>query len=340
MTTATMLEHQQPGHVTIFGPDFPFAYDDWLSHPAGLGSVPDSAHGATVAVVGAGLAGLVAAHELMEFGLRPVVYEPTRVGGRLRSHEFEGAEGIVAELGGMRFPISGTSFFHYVNRVGLSTVPFPNPLTEAAGTTVVDMGGRAVQGRTLGDLPWEYTEIAEAWDEALEQIGFGGLQDAIKARDVGALKRLWNELVPEWDGRTFYDFVATAECFAKLPFRYREMFGLVGFGTGGWDSDFPNSMLEILRVVITNCDTDQRLIVGGAEQLPRRIWTLPVSERSPWPAGTTLESLHRGVPRPGVAAIHRHDGDRFLIRDRWGTCTAASRGRGWQPSTGTTATGS
>ena len=124
--------------------------------------------------------------------------------------------------------------------------------------------------------------------------------------------------MPLWDGRTFYDFVATSACFAKLPFRYREMFGLVGFGTGGWDSDFPNSMLEILRVVITNCDTDQRLIVGGAERLPRGLWTLPVSERSPWPAGTTLESLHGGVPRPGVAAIRRRGGG-FVLRDRWGT---------------------
>ena len=26
--------------ITIFGPDFPFAYDDWLRHPAGLGTVP------------------------------------------------------------------------------------------------------------------------------------------------------------------------------------------------------------------------------------------------------------------------------------------------------------
>ena len=99
MTTATMLEHQQPGRVTIFGPDFPFAYDDWLSHPAGLGSVPPEAHGATVAVVGAGLAGLVAAHELMELGLRPVVYEPTRVGGRLRSHEFAWARRPLREAG-------------------------------------------------------------------------------------------------------------------------------------------------------------------------------------------------------------------------------------------------
>ncbi len=305
MTIATMLEHQLPGRVTVFGPDFPFAYDDWLHHPAGLGSVPASAHGATVAVVGAGIAGLVAAYELMELGLRPVVYEPTRIGGRLRSHEFEGADGIVAELGGMRFPVSGTSFFHYADRVGLASAPFPNPLTEAAGSTVIDIAGQTFHGRTLSELPPEFAEVAVAWEEALEQIGFGALQDAIRARDVDTLKKRWNELVPLWDGRTFYDFVATSACFAKLPFRYREMFGLVGFGTGGWDSDFPNSMLEILRVVITNCDTDQRLIVGGAERLPRGLWTLPVSERSPWPPGTTLESLHGGVPRPGVAAIRR-----------------------------------
>ncbi len=101
------------GPVTIFGPDFPFAYDDWLRHPAGLATVPESAHGATVAIVGAGLAGMVAAYELMDIGLRPVVYEAGGIGGRLRSHEFEGADGIIAELGGMRFPVSGTSFFHY-----------------------------------------------------------------------------------------------------------------------------------------------------------------------------------------------------------------------------------
>ena len=312
-----MSESLRP--VTMFGPDFPFPYDDWLRHPAGLGSLPEASHGATVAVVGAGLAGMVAAYELMELGLRPVVYEAERIGGRLRSHEFEGADGIVAELGGMRFPVSGTSFFHYADVLGLASAPFPNPLTEAAGSTVIDIGGQTYHGRTLAELPAEFAEIARAWDEALEEIGFTGLQDAIRARDTGRLKQLWNELVPLWDGRTFYDFVSASAAFSKLPFRYRELFGLVGFGTGGWDSDFPNSMLEILRVVVTDCDTDQQLIVGGAEQLPRGLWTLPVSERSPWPAGTSLASLHGRVPRAGVAAIRRqHDGT-FLVRDRWGT---------------------
>src|SRR5450756_15379 len=316
------MSGSSPGPVTIFGPDFPFAYDDWLRHRAGLGRLPESARGATVAVVGAGLAGMVAAYELMELGLRPVVYESARIGGRLHSHRFEGADGVVAELGGMRFPVSGTSFFHYASRLELTSAPFPNPLTAAAGTTVIDIAGRTFRGRTLSELPPEFGEVARAWDEALEEIGFSALQDAIRVRDADTLKQLWDELVPLWDGRTFYDFIATSRAFSKLPFRYREMFGLAGFGTGGWDSDFPNSMLEILRVVVTNCDTDQQLILGGVEQLPRGLWTLPVGERSPWPAGTTLASLHGGVPRPGVVAIRRGDGGTFSVRDRWGTSRA------------------
>jgi len=306
----------------MFGPDFPFAYDEWLTHPAGLGELPAEAHGAEVAIIGAGLAGMVAAYELMELGLRPVVYEPGRIGGRLRSHRFAGADhpgGPVAELGGMRFPVSGTGFFHYADRVGLRSRPFPNPLTPAAGSTVIDIAGRTHYARTLADLPTEFAEVAAAWETALEEIGFSEIQAALRERDTLTLKKRWDELVPEWDGRTFYDFVACSEAFSRLPFRAREMFGLVGFGTGGWDSDFPNSMLEILRVVLTECDTDQRLIVGGAELLPRGLWELPVSERSPWPAGTTLASLHGGVPRPGVAALSKRADGAYDVRDRWGT---------------------
>src|SRR5271154_249692 len=156
------MSQSPTGPVTIFGHDFPFAYDDWLRHPAGLGTVPESSHEATVAVVGAGLAGMVAAYELMELGLRPVVYEAGRIGGRLRSHQFEGAEGVIAELGGMRFPVSGTSFFHYASRLGLTSAPFPNPLTEAAGTTVIDIAGQTYHGQTLDELPPEFAEVARA----------------------------------------------------------------------------------------------------------------------------------------------------------------------------------
>lgn len=41
----------------------------------------------------------------------------------------------------MRFPVSSSAFFHYVDALGLRSRPFPNPLTEAAGSTVIDLGG-------------------------------------------------------------------------------------------------------------------------------------------------------------------------------------------------------
>lgn len=305
-----------PRPVTAFGPDFPFPYDDWLAHPAGLGRVPPDRFGTEVAVVGAGIAGLVAAYELMRMGLRPVVYESSHLGGRLRSQAFEGADGIVAELGGMRFPRSSTAFHHYVDLLGLDTAPFPNPLTPAAHSTVIDLHGRSYYGRTLEDLPPFFTEVADAWASALEQgAGFSAVQEAIRARDTATLKRLWNELVPVWDDRTFYDFVSASTAFSELSFAHREAFGQVGFGTGGWDSDFPNSMLEILRVVTTACDEDQLLVVGGVEQVPQGLWRRAPDDAAHWPAGTSLASLHGGGTRPGVARIHRVDADTIRVTD-------------------------
>jgi lysine 2-monooxygenase len=305
--------------VTIFGPDFPFPFDDWIAHPAGLGSIPAARHGDEVAIVGAGISGLVAAYELMKLGLRPVVYEASKMGGRLRSQAFEGGQGVVAELGGMRFPVSSTAFYHYVNLLGLATQPFPNPLTPASGSTVVDLEGKTHYAQTLADLPPLFAEVAQAWSQALEEgARFADVQAAIRARDVPRLKALWNALVPLWDDRTFYDFVASSKAFSRLSFQHREVFGQVGFGTGGWDSDFPNSMLEIFRVVMTNCDEQQRLVVGGVEQVPLGIWAHAPARMAHWPAGTTLASLHSGAPRPGVARIARAADGRIAVTDRWG----------------------
>ncbi|CAG8869902.1 Tryptophan 2-monooxygenase [Pseudomonas fluorescens] len=305
--------------VTMFGPDFPFAFDSWLEHPAGLGSIPVERLGEEVAIVGAGIAGLVAAYELMKLGLKPVVYEASKLGGRLRSQAFNGTDGIVAELGGMRFPVSSTAFYHYVDKLGLETRPFPNPLTCASPSTVIDLEGQTWYAETAADLPAVFAEVANAWADALEdRAQFSDIQKAIRERDVARLKSLWDTLVPLWDDRTFYDFVATSKAFANLSFLHREVFGQVGFGTGGWDSDFPNSMLEILRVVLTNCDDHQHLVVGGVEQVPQGIWRHAPERCAHWPAGTSLKSLHNGAPRPGVKGIARAADGRLTVTDNWG----------------------
>ncbi|MFR9754388.1 flavin monoamine oxidase family protein [Streptomyces sp. TR06-5] len=305
---------EQP--LTMFGPDFPFAYDDFLAHPAGIGAVPATEHGTEVAVIGGGLSGIVAAYELMKMGLKPVVHEADRIGGRLRTDRFEGCDGdLTAEMGAMRFPPSSTAFQHYVDLADLRTTPFPNPLAPDTPSTVVDLKGESHYARTLDDLPEVYHQVMEAWNACLEEgADFSDMQQAIRERDVPRIREIWAQLVEKLDNQTFYGFLCDSPSFSS--FRHREIFGQVGFGTGGWDTDFPNSILEILRVVYTGADDDHRGIVGGSQQLPERLWEREPAKIVHWPHGTSLASLHDGGrPRPAVTRLHRTAGDRITVTD-------------------------
>lgn len=305
--------------LSAFGPDFPFSFDRWLADADELGVVPAENHGAEVAVVGAGMSGLVAAYELMRMGLRPVIYEAGRLGGRLRSEPFGAAPDVLAELGGMRFPVTGRALFHYIDLCRLETRPFPNPLTEAAGSTVIDLEGTSHYARTIDDLPPLFREVSEAWRASLEnEARLSEIRQAMSDRDPARVHELWDPLVETWDDRTFYDFIATAEPFCNLSYRHREVFGQVGFGTGGWDSDFPNTMLEVLRVAVSGFDDNQRFIVAGAEQLPRRLWEHQPRTLAHWATGTSLARLHKGAPRPGVARLVRNENGTIAVTDRWG----------------------
>jgi tryptophan 2-monooxygenase len=308
--------------ATMFGPDFPFPYDDFLKNPAGLGAIPPETHGSEVAIIGAGIAGITAAYELMKLGLKPVIYEADRIGGRLRSQPFTDGDGAFAELGAMRFPPSSTALFHYLNLTGLQTKPFPNPLTEAAHSTLIELGGQEYYARRATDLPIIFQDVEKAWQNALDEgAHFAALHAAILSRSAGAIKSIWNPLVTRLDEESFYGFVAKSTAFKRLGFRAREIFGQVGFGTGGWDTDYPNSILEILRVVATGADEDHQSVIGGIEQLPRRLWThAPVCAH--WPAGTSLATLHGNTPRPAVAKIAPAPGHKFLIIDRYGNGAA------------------
>ncbi|WP_342611697.1 flavin monoamine oxidase family protein [Streptomyces albidoflavus] len=313
----------------------------------GLGQIPATAHGTEVAVIGGGLSGIVTAYELMKMGLKPVVYEADQIGGRLRTVGFDGcAPGLRAEMGAMRFPPSSTSLQHYIDLVGLQTRPFPNPLSPATPSTgrpeggeplplppTLDLKGESHYARTLDDLPQVYRDVADAWQRCLDEgAEFGDMNEALRTRDIPRIREIWARLVERLDDQTFYGFLAGSEAFRS--FKHREIFGQVGFGTGGWDTDFPNSILEILRVVYTEADDHHRGIVGGSQQLPLRLWERAPGKLVHWTQGTSLASLHEdGAPRGAVTRLHRTAGGGITVTDASGAIrtypAAVFTGQSW-----------
>ena len=217
----------------------------------------------------------------------------------------------------MRFPPSSTALQHYIDLVGLETRPFPNPLAQATPSTVVDLKGESHYAETIDDLPQVYRDVPDAWNACLEEgADFSDMNRAMRERDVPRIREIWAKLVEKLDNQTFYGFLCDSEAFKS--FRHREIFGQVGFGTGGWDTDFPNSILEILRVVYTEADDHHRGIVGGTQQLPLRLWEREPEKIVHWAQGTSLSSLHDGEPAPGrdPAAPHRGQPDHRHRRGR------------------------
>lgn len=75
-----------------------------------------------IIIIGAGIAGLVAAYELEQLGHHVEVLEGSRrIGGRIHTHRFRsGPTGPLVELGAMRIPTRHRHTMHYVAQLGLT----------------------------------------------------------------------------------------------------------------------------------------------------------------------------------------------------------------------------
>ncbi|MEU7073464.1 NAD(P)/FAD-dependent oxidoreductase [Streptomyces narbonensis] len=132
----------------------------------------------TVSVVGAGMAGLVAAYELERLGFRVEIIEGSRrLGGRVHTHRFGPSEGApFVELGAMRIPTAHHRTMRYVEHLGLADQvrPFTTLLSEenaflATGTGHVRLrdAPRALIADVRASLPGadyrEETVVFGAW---------------------------------------------------------------------------------------------------------------------------------------------------------------------------------
>lgn len=200
----------------------PFALAARFTHPGGLRRV-SGRDARRVAVVGAGMAGLVAAFELEQAGHRVDIFEASmRVGGRIWTHRF--GDDTHAELGAARIGRHHGCVMHYVDALGVDV----RPLTPDGPDNLLHIGGRRVTVAQAHRLwvdrpPPGFTADSPLviYDEIIERT-LGGLT-------AGDLRALFSgaeltEPLRDLDGRPF-----TALFEDVLPPR---AFHVVGHATG------------------------------------------------------------------------------------------------------------
>ncbi len=223
------------------------------------GLTPRAARPACVIVVGAGMAGLVAASELLRAGHDPVLLEAQqRVGGRVLTLREPFAPGLWAEAGAMRIPRSHRLTMALIDRFGLATRPFTMDNPQAyccfCGNKVrlADLpADPAGLGFEVADHERERT-AAQLWASALEPFA-----KRIEAEGDAA----WEAIAAEHDHLAVREFLEREQWSEGAI----EMFGLLFNQEALMNSSF----LELLREELGGYYTDLVYLEGGTDLLPR-----------------------------------------------------------------------
>jgi monoamine oxidase len=226
------------------------------------GLQPRAARPQTVIVVGAGMAGLTAALELMRAGHHPVVLEGrSRVGGRVHTLREPFAPGLHGEAGAMRIPRSHNLTIGYVDRFRLQLEPF----TSFNAKAYCYVGGRRFRRRDVERRP-------EVLGFRLASHERGLTPRQLWRRAVGPiLERLAQEGVAAWPWIVSeYDEFSTRQ-FLKLQGWSEgaiEMFGLLENQEARMNASF----VEVLMEEVGGGFEDVFQIVGGMDRLPLALY--------------------------------------------------------------------
>jgi monoamine oxidase len=211
-----------------------------------------------VVVVGAGMAGLVAAYELQRAGHEPLVLEArARVGGRVHTLREPFTDGLYAEAGAMRIPRSHDLTLAYCERFGLRLHPFTMDNPKA----YVHLQGRRWRlgevREDAGCLPFTLApaecgrSVDRLWADAIR--GFGE-----RLRHEG--EAAWDAIVREWDHCSTREFLEHCGWSEGAI----EAFGVLLFQEALMNTSF----LELLREELSHCYADLLHVDGGMDRLP------------------------------------------------------------------------
>ena len=209
-----------------------------------------------VIIIGAGMAGLVAAYELQRAGHDPIILEARqRVGGRVYTMRDPFAPGLYAEAGAMRLPKAHELTMAYVEKFNLKLNAFTmgNPQAyyhlhgrkmRIADAQPADLG-YALPPHEQGQSPSQmFAEAIHPLKQKLDTLG----------------EAAWDEIVKENDQYSTREFLE-AKGWSEAAI---EMYGMVA----NQESRMNASFIELLRSEIMHSFRDMYQIEGGTDRLP------------------------------------------------------------------------
>jgi monoamine oxidase len=214
-----------------------------------------------VLVIGAGLAGLAAAYELVQAGHEVTILEArSRAGGRVQTLREPFADGLSVEAGAVTVHDTHDWTIHYARLCDLPLDPIPH----TPGSTLYQVRGRRIVESPGREAPWPFDLTPE--EKALGQRG-------IRERYLQPLlSQVGDTTSPGWPGADLaeLDRVSFAELLRRRGASPSAVSLLrMGFPDLLGDGADAVSALDLLREAAQRAAAKQSFIVrGGTDRLP------------------------------------------------------------------------
>ncbi len=211
-----------------------------------------------VIVVGAGLAGLVAAYELDRAGHDVTLLEAQlRPGGRVLTLRSPFSDGLYAEAGADRIPNTHDLTLRYARQFQLQLAPFSPP----NGRWMNQIAGAPLVGNPEFPAHWPLPLTA-----AEQKLGRAGLW---RKYVLDAAREIGNPAAPGWSPGKFaaYDSVT----FIRFLRQRGASAAAVRVMTLGWDYDGVSALRVLAELAANGNITATYKIASGSDSLPRAL---------------------------------------------------------------------